>query len=65
MALIVDVAPPAAILVGLDDTTVRVVLVVIVTVAEEVLELVACLLSFGVYEADIEAGLPAVVAADV
>ena len=65
VALIVDVAPPAAILVGLDDTVVRVVLAVIVTVADVTLELAVCVLSVGEYEADIEAGLPAVVAADV
>jgi hypothetical protein len=65
VALIVDVPPPAAILVGLADTAVRVVLVVIVTVADVALELAVWMLSEAVYDADIEAGLPAVVVADV
>ncbi len=50
---------------GFGVMVVVVVLVVIVTVADVTLELAVWVLSFGVYEADIEAGLPAVVAADV
>ena len=65
VALIVDVAPPAVILVGFAEIAVRVDLPVIATVAGVTLELAVWALSFGVYEADIDAGLPAVVAADV
>ncbi len=59
------IADPTAVDDGFGVMVVVVVLVVIVTVADVALELVACLLSFGVYDADIEAGLPAVVVADV
>ena len=59
------IADPNAADDGFGVMVVVVVLVVIVTVAGVALELAACLLSFGVYEADIEAGLPAGVAADV
>ncbi len=50
---------------GFGVMVVAVDLVVIVTVADVVLELAVCLLSFGAYEPDTEAGLPAVVVADV